>query len=80
MANQPTASNDGASGTTPSAATRPWVGRSPKIPQKLAGTRTEPPVSDPSAKSHSPPATADADPDDEPPGTHPGAALLTGVP
>ena len=34
--------------------TRPWVGRMPKRPQWLAGARTEPPVSVPSAKSHEP--------------------------
>ena len=50
------------------------------MPQKLAGARTEPPVSLPIAKSTSPPATAAADPLDEPPGTRPGAAGLIGVP
>ena len=50
------------------------------MPQKEAGPRTEPPVSLPSAKSTSPAATAAAEPDDEPPGTRPGAAGLTGVP
>ena len=79
-ANQPTVSKEGASGTMPSIAMRPCVGRRPTTPQKLAGTRTDPPVSVPSAKSHSPPATAEADPDEEPPGTHPGAAEFTGVP
>ena len=44
---------------------RPWVGRSPYSPQKLAGMRTEPPVSDPRAKSTRPPATAAADPLEE---------------
>ena len=59
---------------------RPKVGRSPMMPQKEAGPRTEPPVSLPSAKSTSPAATAAAEPDDEPPGTRPGAAGLIGVP
>ena len=41
---------------------RPCEGRKPKIPQKLAGVRTEPPVSDPRAKSTRPAATAAAEP------------------
>jgi hypothetical protein len=41
----------------------------PQRPQKLEGTRTEPPVSVPSAKSQALAATAEADPLDEPPGT-----------
>src|SRR5580704_1116491 len=59
---------------------RPCVGRMPYSPQKLAGTRTEPPVSVPSAVSQRPAATAAAEPEDEPPGTWPGARGLTGVP
>jgi hypothetical protein len=70
----------GACGTTPSNGSRPCVGRIPKIPQKLAGTRTDPPVSVPSAKSTSMPATAAAEPLDEPPGIRPGARGLIGVP
>ena len=50
------------------------------MPQNLAGTRTEPPVSVPSAKSTRPAATATADPLDEPPGSRSGARGLTGVP
>ena len=42
--------------------------------------RTEPPVSEPRAKSTIPPATATAEPLEEPPGTRPGALGLTGVP
>ena len=38
------------------------------------------PVSDPNATSTSPAATADADPDDDPPGTRSGAAGFSGVP
>ena len=49
-------------------------------PQKDAGPRTEPPVSLPSAISTRPAATAAAEPDDEPPGTRPGAAGFIGVP
>ena len=52
----------------------------PNSPQKLEGTRTEPPVSVPSAKSHTPAATTDAEPEDDPPGTRSGAAGLSGVP
>ena len=48
------------------------------MPQKLAGTRTEPPVSEPTAKSTSPPATAAAEPLEEPPGTRSGARVFTG--
>src|SRR5690606_24341486 len=70
-ANQPTASRLAANGMTPSSERRPCVGRKPKIPQKLAGVRTEPPVSDPRAKSTRPAATAAADPAEEPPGTRP---------
>jgi hypothetical protein len=46
----------------------------------LAGTRVDPPVSVPSAKSHRPAATAAAEPLDDPPGTRPGARTLSGVP
>ena len=49
-------------------------------PQWLAGARTEPPVSVPSAKSHKWFDTADAEPDDEPPEVQSGAALLIGAP
>jgi hypothetical protein len=54
------------------------VVRSPTSPQKLAGARIEPPVSDPVAMSTKPPETAAAEPDDEPPVTRPGAFGLTG--
>ena len=52
----------------------------PTRPQWLAGARTEPPVSVPSATSHSRFDTAAADPDDEPPLMRSGAAPLTGAP
>src|SRR3712207_3416659 len=64
----------------PSRLTRPWVGRMPNRPQWLAGPRTEPPVSLPRAKSHRPCETAEAEPDEEPPGTRSGAPPFTGVP
>src|ERR1019366_172520 len=79
-ANQPTVSEPGAWASTPVKSTRPCVGRIPNRPQKLAGTRTEPPVSVPSAKLHTPAATTDAEPEDEPPGTLSCAAGLSGVP
>src|ERR1700686_5498921 len=47
---------------------RPSVGFSPTVPQKLAGMRMEPPVSDPMAARHRPGATAAPDPPLEPPG------------
>ena len=39
------------------------------MPLSAAGTRTEPPVSEPMAKAHRPAATATAEPLDEPPGS-----------
>ena len=59
---------------------RPWVGRMPYSPQWLAGARTEPPVSVPSAKSHRALDTAEAEPHDEPPAMRSGAAPLRGAP
>ena len=70
----------GASGHTPPSGIRPCVVFSPATPQNAAGTRIEPPVSEPKAISASPPATATADPLDDPPGTRPGSSGLTGVP
>ena len=46
----------------------PWGGFCPNTPQKAAGVRTEPPVSEPMAKAHMPAATATAEPLLEPPG------------
>ena len=68
-ASQPQVSNAGASARQPASGIAPWVGRMPYRPQKVAGTRTLPPVSVPSAKSTSPAATAEAEPDDELSGT-----------
>src|SRR5436189_5736647 len=76
--NTPTVSSVGANGITPATEINPCDGRQPQMPQLLAGTRTDPPVSVPSAKSTSPHATAAADPLDEPPGTRSGAAGLSG--
>src|SRR5215470_13926186 len=43
------------------------------MPQSAAGCLIEPPVSEPSAHGASPPATAAAEPPDEPPGTRVGS-------
>lgn len=39
------------------------------MPENAAGPRIEPPVSEPSAPTHSPAASAEPDPLDEPPGS-----------
>src|SRR3989344_1852406 len=49
--------------------TAPYVGFKPTTPQKAAGWRIEPPVSDPRAAIAICAATAAAEPPDEPPGT-----------
>ena len=77
---KPQVSKPGARSSTPASAMRPWVGRRPYKPQWLAGARTLPPVSVPSAKSHSPLLTAEAEPDDEPPLMRSGAAPFIGAP
>jgi len=46
---------------------RPQVVFNPVTPQKCAGIRIEPPVSEPNAAKVSLAATAEPDPDDEPP-------------
>jgi hypothetical protein len=46
---------------------RPTVVLKPVTPQKCAGIRIEPPVSEPSAAKVSRAATAEPEPDDEPP-------------
>src|SRR5919198_1852249 len=65
----PTWSRDDANAISPYRETRPYVGLRPTTPQSAAGCRTEPPVSVPNAHTHSPAATAAADPPDDPPGT-----------
>src|ERR1700755_1144025 len=47
-------------------ATRPILGRIPTMPQKLAGLRSEPPMSVPCASQAVPLASAAADPPEEP--------------
>ncbi len=80
LARMPTVSKVGANGFKPATEINPCDGLSPQVPQLLAGTRTDPPVSVPSAKSTRPRATADADPLEDPPGTRSGAFGLRGVP
>src|SRR5581483_3553833 len=79
-ASGPTWSSVHASGDIPARLTRPYVGFSPAMPQKLAGTRIEPPVSLPSATGTSLAATAAPDPLLDPPGTWPSAHGFAGVP
>src|SRR5262245_1525365 len=66
--NNPSVSRSGESGNTPSVGKRPQELFQPTIPQSAAGTRTDPPVSDPIANGASPAATAADDPLDDPPG------------
>src|ERR1700761_1587170 len=47
-------------------ATRPMLGRMPTMPQKLAGFRSEPPMSEPWASQAMPVASATAAPPEEP--------------
>ena len=61
-------SSEGASGIAPRAETAPSVGFHAVTPQPCAGMRSEPAVSDPSASTTEPLATAAAEPDDDPPG------------
>ena len=67
-------------GTTPSVGSRPGVGLSPTIPLNAAGTRPEPAVSVPSARSTSPSATATAEPELDPPETYAGSTALRTAP
>src|SRR5580692_12519303 len=66
-ASGPTVSSDCDSGIAPARLIRPTVVLSPVTPQKCAGIRIEPPVSEPRAANVSRAETADPDPDDEPP-------------
>src|SRR5436189_6015989 len=63
----PTVSSVGASAMAPEVETRPQVGFQALTPQAWAGMRSEPPVSEPSAATTEPLATAAAEPDEEPP-------------
>src|SRR5215831_4547137 len=66
-ASTPMQSSECDSGMVPYRLTRPSVGLMPTTPHVAAGSRTEPPVSEPSAANARPAATAAPDPDDEPP-------------
>src|ERR1051325_11651741 len=66
-ANTVTQSIEAQAGTTPSVGTRPRVGLRPTMPLKAAGTRPEPAVSVPRARSTMPRATATAEPEPAPP-------------
>ena len=61
-------SKDGEKATRPYLDTLPYVGFIPTIPQRLAGWRIEPPVSEPNAARAIPEATAVAEPPLDPPG------------
>lgn len=63
----PATSSDQQLGKIPARLTSPKVGLMPASPHAAAGSRTEPPVSDPSANSAVPAATAAPAPEDEPP-------------
>src|SRR5579871_1317060 len=69
LVNGPTRSREDANAINPYRLTRPYVGSSPTTPQKAAGWRIDPPVSDPSAATARFAATAAALPPDDPPGT-----------
>src|SRR5579863_1143342 len=65
----PMRSSDDANAIRPYRDTRPYVGISPTTPQKDAGWRIEPPVSEPRVATAISAATAAADPPEDPPGT-----------
>ena len=67
-------------GTMPRAEMLPTVGLRPTTLPNIAGTRPDPAVSVPSANGTMPAATAQAEPEEEPPGTRPGSNTLRGTP
>ena len=69
VASTETQSNVREAGTTPVVLQAPRVGLKPRILFKPAGTRTDPAVSEASAKGTSPRATTEADPALDPPDT-----------
>ncbi len=75
-----TQSMEAQAGTTPAVGTRPRVGFRPTMPLKAAGTRPEPAVSVPRAKSTMPRATATAEPALEPPLIRSGSWALRTAP
>src|SRR5437660_11026244 len=66
-ASGPTVSSVNDSGMQLARLTRPLVGLKPVTPQKCAGMRIEPPVSEPSAAGMSRAGTAEPEPEDQPP-------------
>jgi len=66
-ASTPMQSRECDNGIVPYLLTRPSVGLIPTTPHAAAGSRTDPPVSEPSAPNTRPAATAAPEPDDEPP-------------
>src|SRR5712691_11130967 len=65
----PRVSSDLLKGITPEMSMLPNAGLKPAAPQSEAGMRIDPPVSLPTAQSHSAAPTAAAEPPDEPPAT-----------
>ena len=78
-ANTETQSSVRQAGSMPRGEMAPTLGFSPTMPFSMAGTRPEPAVSVPRLSAAMPRATATAEPDDEPPGTCPGATALRGT-
>ncbi len=76
----PVVSRWGLTASVPPLETAPAVGRRPVMPFSAAGSRTEAPVSVPSAASAMPSATATADPPLDPPGTRPASQALPQAP
>src|SRR5258708_18983005 len=58
-------------GAMPRMGTSPYVGLWANTPQKLAGTRNDPPMSLPNSRDTYPTASAAAEPPEEPPGVRP---------
>src|SRR5271165_6741929 len=79
-ANTEIVSTDRQAGIVPVAEIAPTVGFNPTILPNAAGTRPDPAVSVPRAKSTMPAATAMPDPDEDPPGTCAALNTLRGVP
>src|SRR4051812_50039401 len=79
-ASGPTVSSVNDSGIALARLTRPLVGLSPVTPQKCAGMRIEPPVSEPSAAGTSRAATAEPEPEDDPPVMRAGSHGLQTLP
>src|SRR5947209_18407176 len=79
-ASGPTVSRVNESGMALARLTRPGDGLRPVTPQKCAGKRIEPPVSEPSAAGSSRAATAEPEPEDEPPVIRAGSHGLQTLP